>query len=169
MIEVEEWATIPGYEGKYSVSSLGRVRSESRVAYCQGGVRSVAERMMKLNTNAPYSLVGLSLDGSRKSHGVHTLVALAFLGPRPTGMQVCHNNGDPHDNRLSNLRYGTPSENNLDKVSHGTHPESRKTHCPQGHSYSPENTAVYDGKRKCKKCSRASAYAAYLRKKMALL
>ena len=33
-----------------------------------------------------------------------------------------------------------------------THANSRKTHCPQGHEYTPKNTRVYRGSRRCKAC-----------------
>lgn len=45
---------------------------------------------------------------------VHQLVALTFLGPCPQGQEVLHNNGNPKDNKVSNLRYGTRTENILD-------------------------------------------------------
>ena len=51
---------------------------------------------------------------------VHRLIAEAFHGPCPAGMECCHNNGIRHDNRESNLRWGTRSENFLDKRAHGT-------------------------------------------------
>ena len=55
-------------------------------------------------------------DGSRWTLGVHQAVALAFLGPvPPTRPEVCHANGDPTDNRLSNLRYDTTSANQRDR------------------------------------------------------
>ena len=51
---------------------------------------------------------------------IHALVAEAFLGPRPVGMQVAHNDGDHRNNAADNLRYATPRENNGDKRKHGT-------------------------------------------------
>jgi hypothetical protein len=57
-----------------------------------------------------------------RSIGVHRAVAWAFLGPQLKGMYVCHNNGNPSDNRLTNLRYGTARENAKDKVHHKTQP-----------------------------------------------
>lgn len=44
---------------------------------------------------------------------------LAFKGPPPEGHEVCHNNGDPADNRLENLRYGTRTDNLHDLYLHG--------------------------------------------------
>jgi hypothetical protein len=58
--------------------------------------------------------------GIHKSITVHRLVATAFLGPRPAGLEVRHLNGDPTDCRLANLAYGTPAENGQDRVRHGT-------------------------------------------------
>jgi len=52
--------------------------------------------------------------------GVHRYVLLAFVGECPEGMQACHNDGNPGNNRLDNLRWGTPSNNNRDKWLHGT-------------------------------------------------
>jgi hypothetical protein len=52
------------------------------------------------------------------SKGVRLLIALAFLGPRPFGMEVRHLNGIATDNRLENLEYATRSRNIQDKKWH---------------------------------------------------
>lgn len=67
---------------------------------------------------------GLQLNLRRPGGGlrhvyVHTVVLMAFVGPRPDGMEGCHENGDPTDNRQSNLRWGTRKENAEDMVRHG--------------------------------------------------
>lgn len=93
---------------------------------------------------------------------VHRLVMAAFVGPCPDGIEVCHNNGNPADNRLSNLRYGTHSENQLDQVKHKTHYFANKTHCPRGHLLSAPNLVAAPAKRgyrTCLACSRAKSYA----------
>jgi HNH endonuclease len=69
----------------------------------------------------------LTLDGKSKIFPVHRLVAGAFLGPCPDGMETCHNDGDNWNNVLSNLRYDTHKNNMADCVSHGTH--SRGERC----------------------------------------
>jgi hypothetical protein len=51
---------------------------------------------------------------------VHRLVLEAFVGTRPTGMHGCHNDGNPDNNHLSNLRWDTPKGNQADRVKHGT-------------------------------------------------
>jgi hypothetical protein len=58
-------------------------------------------------------------DGKERRLFVHTLVLLTFVGPRPGGHECCHGNGDPSDNRLSNLRWGTRGENMEDCRRHG--------------------------------------------------
>lgn len=88
---------------------------------------------------------------------LHRVVLDAFIGPRPKGMEACHANGDPTDNRLVNLRWDTRSANAADSVRHGTHVNTRKTHCPMGHGYTPENTYIKPtGNRCCRECRRAA-------------
>ena len=59
---------------------------------------------------------------------VHRLVLETFVGPPPAGCQACHNNGDCHDNRVQNLRWGTAKENALDVNRHGRRTCGEKHH-----------------------------------------
>jgi HNH endonuclease/CENP-B-like protein len=52
-----------------------------------------------------------SVPGRHHNHPVHALVAVAFLGPRPKGLVVCHRDGDKTNNRPANLMYATQAEN----------------------------------------------------------
>jgi hypothetical protein len=71
-----------------------------------------------------YSKVIIKLDAGRQvKRFVHRLVLLAFAGPPLPGQEACHNNGDPTDSRIENLRWGTKTENGRDKVRHGTSPK----------------------------------------------
>lgn len=72
---------------------------------------------------------------------VHRLVMLAFVGD--SKQEVRHLDGDPGNNRLSNLAYGTSSVNQHDSVAHGTHRSARVTHCKWGHPYDEVNTYRY--------------------------
>lgn len=159
---VETWLPLPGYEGYYEVSDLGGVRSVDRTITAANGRRmSFKGCLRKLQLNNGRVTVTLNLpDSGKQSHQVSVLVLKAFAGPRPPGMEGCHNNGDPLDNRLINLRWDTRSENHRDAVRHGTHHEARKTHCPRGHLLIAPNlqrSQAAQGMRTCLACQRAMA------------
>ena len=126
MTPKEEWRAVPGYEGLYEVSSLGRVRSLDRVVYtvryhAASGPRRILGYYLRARSNpAGYPMVDLQRDSKPTAMAVHAIVALAFLGPRPDGYEVAHGNGDRADARLENLRYATPKENQADRYLHGT-------------------------------------------------
>lgn len=161
----EVWRPIPGYEGCYEASDLGRIRSLPRTVRFGNYQRRIKGRTRKPVNLGPYLAVNLSVDGKAKMRTVHQLVLEAFIGPRPHGQEACHNNGDPHDNRLENLRWDTKSANSYDALQHGAHPTGSKTHCPQGHAYSPGNTslAAGTGYRLCKACRRERERVRYYR------
>lgn len=105
--EAEAWRPVVGYEGVYSVSSLGRVR---RDAGGRGARAGYVLRSTLMKTG--YLRVGLVRDGKQETRTVHSLVADAFLGPRLPGMTVNHRDGDKANPALSNLEYVTYGENN---------------------------------------------------------
>lgn len=152
----EEWLPVAGYQGRYEVSSLGRVRSADFISITKAGVRKqIRERILKQVIGSHgYPHVTLHLNGQRQ-HLIHRLVAVAFLpAPLPEQTYVCHRDGDKANAAVANLRWDTPSENNYDKRRHGTDHEANKTHCPAGHAYSPENTYIYRNRRNCRACAR---------------
>lgn len=157
----EEWRQIPGAKDGYEVSNLGQVRSW-RTKSRREDARRVTPLILKQTLGSGGYLQVGRLGNGRGWNAVHPLVLLAFVGSRPAGRLIRHLDSDPHNNALSNLAYGTPSENMRDSVEVGTHANTRKTHCPQGHEYSPENTGHYDGRRYCRPCRRAwiAAYRA---------
>ena len=63
--------------------------------------------------------VVLHIANNKFTEAVHRLVLKTFIGPRPVGMEGCHNNGNGQDNRLKNLRYDTKKANGIDKRIHG--------------------------------------------------
>ncbi len=99
MIE-EVWNPIPGTKG-YEASTEGRIRRPDGFVLApqvhNEGYRHVKVRMADT--------------GKRRTVTVHRLVAAAFLGVRPEGMEVAHGDHDKTNNRLSNLRYATHEEN----------------------------------------------------------
>ena len=115
------WKPVVGYEGLYEVSNHGRVRSLDRMVEGQPGVFYMKPgRVLKINPGH-YPNVRLSKNGVGQTREIHSLVAEAFLGPVPEGMEVCHGSADREDNRLSNLRYDTRAANSADRYRDGTH------------------------------------------------
>lgn len=121
---IEVWKPITGWEGLYDVSDLGRVRSLLRVVLKSNGrVMTVNERVLKLQRhNAGYACCTLSRDACLQSYLVHSLVAAAFIGPRPDGREVNHKDADKKNNRASNLEYATGLENVHHSMSLGLNP-----------------------------------------------
>lgn len=111
----EEWRDIPGYEGRYQVSNLGRVRSlDRRVPCCCGATRLMRGRVLKPASSKRDPHLSVVLGHGAAGSLVHKLVALAFLGACPVGQEVRHLDGNPQNNRADNLAYGTRTENILD-------------------------------------------------------
>ena len=158
----EIWKPIPGFNDWYEASSLGRIRSKPRVIHQSNGNKQHRKgAILKPGTNKGYKMVVLCADGKRKTVTVHSLIALAFLGPREPGIHVRHKDGTRDNNKVSNLEYGTRSENTLDSVEHGTHNRARVTHCPRGHAYVDGNMCLGKlkrGTRRCRSCNNAWAY-----------
>lgn len=53
-------------------------------------------------------------------HLAHRLVLESFVGSCPSGMQACHNDNNPQNNKLENLRWDTPKSNQADRIIFGT-------------------------------------------------
>lgn len=153
----EHWVSVVGYEGYYEVSDQGRVRSVDRVIEWQGTTKRLEGRILKgtIKQKKGHREVRLSLGGKTRAFTVHKLVLEAFVGPRPEGMEGCHGNGVPDDNRLENLRWDTKSSNNFDRVQHGVHHYAKRTHCAKGHPLSGDNLGKGSrGSRRCRECHR---------------
>lgn len=101
----EEWKPVKGYEGRYEVSNLGRVRSLKRAT--TNGV------VLKQTIKHGYMHVCLSKENKPSTKRVHRLVAEAFIA-NPMGKPVVnHIDGDKTNNAASNLEWATNSENEL--------------------------------------------------------
>jgi len=110
---------IPGYEGKYTITKCGKVWSKARRRTVDRriiGNKYLSQGKMK----SGHIIVSLSKNGTSVSYLVHRLVLETFAGPCPDGMECRHLDGDPSNNHISNLKWGTRSENYEDAVEHGT-------------------------------------------------
>lgn len=114
----EIWKDIPGYEGYYQVSNLGRIKSSERISYNHGKFPFLRrEKILKLGVCRGYLTVGLSRDGKGKNKTVHQIVAMAFLGHKPCGYEkvVNHINHIKTDNRVENLEIVSNRKNTNQK------------------------------------------------------
>lgn len=148
----EEWRPVTGYKGLYSVSSLGRIRTEG------SGRGRTAGRVLKASPALNgYRVVSLWRSNKSRTEYVHRIVCREFNGPPPTGKDsVLHSDGDCLNNLPENLRWGTAAENSEDTARHGrvNNGQGSKTRCAQGHPYDDQNTYRYRGNRSCKTCMR---------------
>jgi hypothetical protein len=145
---LETWRPVFGYERFYSVSDFGRIRSERRTRMGKSRkLVTVNERIMRPTVDADgYQRVRLCNGMTKSMFNVHYLVLATFHGPRPIGMQACHNNGIPGDNRANNLRWGTPRSNQRDRLIHGT-----SSNGEQNGSAKLTETAVRDIRADCRR------------------
>jgi hypothetical protein len=109
---MENWKSIQGWERLYEISDLGKVKS----------LRTA--RILKPWKNSKFGYLRVDLcDASCKRVEkplVHVLVLTTFVGPCPPGQECRHFDGNPGNNALSNLLWGTKVENYTDRVRHGT-------------------------------------------------
>lgn len=122
----EEWKDIAGFDGRYQVSNLGRVRSVDwplvRRNRWGGYVTNLIKgKVLKAGPNsAGYPQVALTNDErGQKFYLVHRLVAQEFIGPCPDGMEVMHKDDDPGNPAVDNLQYGTRADNMQDAAAKG--------------------------------------------------
>lgn len=113
-LENEIWTACIGYEGLYSVSNKGRVKSEGRllVENNTGVIRKKKPHLMRLyNKDDMHYTVGLTdKNGKHKDNYVHKLIYESFNGKINNGNQVGHIDGNTLNNNLENLRECTPKE-----------------------------------------------------------
>ena len=107
----------------YVVYADGRVWSVERIdpnGHRAGG------RFLSLMTQKPGGYHRVRLSPGNRATFVHHLVLETFRGPKPPGCRARHLNGDPADNRLDNLAWGTEKEIERDRVLRGARPRGER-------------------------------------------
>lgn len=119
----EIWKDIPGYEGLYQASNLGRIRSLRKWRSSRMGRYYKDGRVLKQHPNRfGYMQVALHKNGSQITKRVGKLVLLTFVGPPPAGCETRHfPDRDITNNRLCNLSWADHTTNIRDRFYHGTH------------------------------------------------
>jgi len=111
------WYEIPGYPG-YEITKGGQVRSWRH----KTGKRKQPWILKQAKDRCGYAYVHCMNGQPPECQKVHRLLLFTFVGEQPEGMECRHLNGDPSDNRIKNLRWGTPKENSQDCMRHGRFP-----------------------------------------------
>ena len=109
----EEYRSIDGHPG-YEVSNYGNIKSYKRDP--NGVIRKPGRH------NKGYLKIGFYEKGKYINYFIHRLVLSTFIGPPPADRpQTRHLDGDPTNNKLSNLRWASQAENEDDKRYVGTY------------------------------------------------
>jgi len=105
-----------------------------------------------------------SLDG--RMQRAHRVSYELSFGPIPDGLHILHSCDNPPCVNPAHLRPGTRTENMQDKAERGRNVNTNKTHCPQGHGYTSDNTSIdSDGRRHCRICRREQGRAFLARRR----
>ncbi len=132
----EIWKNVVGYEGRYEVSSSGRVRSVARMLRNTAtSSRFVESTVLTPNKHVGgYLTVKLSFDRVKRHRYIHRLVAAAFIGEAPfPKAEVLHGDGDKTNNSVANLSWGSRLDNYIDRARLGevltgeAHPNAKLT------------------------------------------
>lgn len=112
-IAKEEWRDIPGWEGRYSASSLGRIKSlPKKVTLFHGGLYHTLEKIIKQRKSNGYLFVAL-FDGKRRLDiQVHIIIGRTFIENKENKPFINHKNGIKDDNRVDQIEWCTAAENN---------------------------------------------------------
>lgn len=150
----EEWVDVDTWEGRYYLSSAGRVYT------------AVNQRLMKPTEVNGYFRVCFRSPGRKETPTIHLMVAKHFINNPNNYPIVLHGDkNNTKNNSVDNLRWGTHQENMDDKNADGHNWHLNQTHCRRGHEYAGNNLIIIKndktktGKsRECKACLAAKEH-----------
>lgn len=153
-----KFVSLHGYEDTHLISREGVVKSLPRNT-------SPGRVLTHQVDRHGYSYVSVSSHGKMKAEKIHRLLLSTFVRPPLPGEVVRHLDGNPQNNALENLAWGTQKDNEGDKRRHGTHANTLKKACPRGHLYEGRNLIQRGSHRKCHSCYRADQFIIRERKR----
>lgn len=107
----ELWKDIEGYEGKYQISNMGRLKALAKPSKGYGYKYAVDRIIKPVKCTNGYYEAQLHVNGKTKIFLMHRLVAKHFI-PNPDNLpQVNHKDEDISNNRVDNLEWCTPKYN----------------------------------------------------------
>lgn len=106
----EIWMPVPGFAGLYEVSNFGRIRT----------IKTGKIKKPTIDKKDGRPSVLLWKENKYKLRRIGRIVLRAFCGDPKAGEECCHNDGNPLNNHIDNLRWDTASNNQKDRVKHGT-------------------------------------------------
>lgn len=114
----EIWKDIPGYEGWYQGSSLGRIRSLNRWVNGKNGTKAkrTGKILKPVILDGRYYAVSICNNGKKKVIKIHRLVAETFISNPNNKPQINHIDCDIRNNNVKNLEWCTALENNRHMV-----------------------------------------------------
>jgi hypothetical protein len=105
----ETWATIPDYEGRYEVSSLGRLYDNRQMKFIKLYVRK-----------GFYTNIVVNDKGKSRWLSLHRAIVWAFTGIKSNRQrQVNHKDGEKSNNAISNLELVSQRENLIHAINTG--------------------------------------------------
>jgi hypothetical protein len=131
----EEFRDLPGFEGFIAVSNHGRVYTYPRVVEKLCGFsgeivrQSYKGRLLKQhNDGNGYKRFSFGVNGKRHQMLVSRAVLMAFVGASKPGQFACHNDSDPFNNMLENLRWDDQKGNMKDRMDRGLYAKGEAHH-----------------------------------------
>lgn len=113
MFTAEEYKDIPGYEGKYQISNLGKIKSLPKTWNTTMAIRTSKERILKQSKDRKgyFKVILCKSPDEHKTERVHRLLAITFIENPDNKQYINHIDGNKENNSLDNLEWVTHQEN----------------------------------------------------------